>query len=143
MQNFLSFFFCIFIGKTKNNNNFCTVFIFCKFSLDQIYSLAYEINLYRFTTMFIRHTCSFLSFFSWYYRTIFWYSFIFCKFSYLDQFYSFTRTILSYHFTTMFVDHTCKKFLSFFPLYFYRKNFSVRFLFSCKFSLDQIYSFHI
>ena len=38
-------------------------------------------------------------------------------------------------------EYTCKHFLSFFPLYFYRKFFFVQFLFSCKFSLEQFYSF--
>ena len=53
----------------------------------------------------------------------------------------FVKLILSYHFTTMFIGHTCKNFSSFFSLYFYKKKFFVQFLFSCKFSWDQFYSF--
>ena len=60
---FLSFFLCIFIGKKKNLHSFSSV----EFSyLEQFSSFACAIDLYRFTTIFIRHTCYFLSFFNFF-----------------------------------------------------------------------------
>ena len=51
-------------------------------------------------TMFIHHTCKFLSFYLYVFKEKnFLYSFYFCwKFGYLDQFYSFTCTIHLYRF---------------------------------------------
>ena len=75
-------------------------FLFVEFSyLDEFYCFTCAIDLYRFTTKFIRHTCNFLSLFPLnFYRKILCRGFFFCKFSYLDQFYSFTRAIILFHF---------------------------------------------
>ena len=103
---------------------FFAQFLFsCKFSyLDQFYSFTCTIHLYRFTTMFIRHMCNFLSFSpQYFYRKNFCAVFIFLQ---IQLF----RPILQFHtcnsfmlfFTTMFIGHTCT-FFKILPLYFLQK----------------------
>ena len=113
----LSFFHLYFYKKL-----FVHFSLFCKFSyLDQFYSFTCIIHLYRFTTMFICHTCP----------PVFLQKYLvcrvsfFCNFSYSDQFYSFTLAILLYHFLQQCSSLTRANFLSFFLCIFYRNKFSL------------------
>ena len=128
----------MFIGHTCKLSSFFRLYFyrknflysfhsFCKFSyLDQFYSFTCIIHSYRFTTMFICHTCNSLMFSPQYFYRNIWFVTVsfFCKFSYLDQFYSFILAILLYHFLQQCLSVTRANFLSFFLSIFYRNKFS-------------------
>ena len=114
--NFLSFFPLYFYRK-----NFCAVFIFCKFSLDQFYSVTCTIHLYRFHhNVYPSHVIFFKNLPLVILQKIFFIQFsFFCKFRYLDQFYSSTLAIRLYNFLPQCLS-VIRAIFKFLPLYFYR-----------------------
>ena len=110
--NFLSVFSLYFCRK-----NVGTVFIFCKFSLDQFYSISYMYNSF---VAFTR--AKFFKFALYFYGKIYL-QFLFCVNLVIQTNFIVSHIQFIYiAFTTMFIRHTCN-FLSFFSQYFYRKNF--------------------
>ena len=95
--NFFKFLPLVFLQQ----NLFCTVFIFCKFSLDQYHMCEYNWFISFLPQCLSVTRANFLSSFPLYfYKKNFCTVFILCKFSYSDQFYSFTSQlfyIIFYH----------------------------------------------